>query len=218
MTTLAQDTFAGRTNSGTWNTASDGNAWTKLHGNGVNTILSVGSNEGKAHAGNTRCENLLGSGTATDQDGTARLALGQSGDSVGIILRSDNTGDNYYFSEYGAFPGDITIYKVVGGSSTLLNIWATGASPAAGTFFHIRFRASGTTLETKFWLDGNSEPAGWTGSLTDSTYASGQYGIFLNSFGATDLQVDNYICTDNGIAGGGATHLRIMDGYGGVFS
>lgn len=197
MTILAQDTFAGRTvGAGTsWGTASDGNTWFRTSANDF-TVLSVGSGEGKTHSGTTNNFMLLGSGTATDQEGLVRMSMGQTGDSTGLILRSSSDGSTCYYAEIGDFTNDITIYKFVSGTRTLLDLQAAGFTVSNGSFYWMRFQVKGTTLKTRLWADGSSEPGTWQSNFTDSSIASGQYGIFLNCAGSTDAQFDHYQAND----------------------
>jgi hypothetical protein len=199
MAILAQDTFAGRTvgNGQSWGTASDGNTWNRNSANN-NTILSVGSGEGKAHSGTTNNFMLLGSGTSSDQEGLVRLAMAQTGDSIGVILRSDATGANCYFAEIGDFANDIAIYKVVSGSKTNLDVQAAGFSVSNGSFYWMRFQVIGTTLKTRLWADGGSEPGTWQSNFTDATFASGRYGLFMNVADTSDVQFDSYQANDTG--------------------
>jgi hypothetical protein len=56
---------------------------------------------------------------------------------------------------------------VVLGSGTLLT------SGAAGTTWWIRLRASGTTIQARFWKSGSTEPTTWQATATDSYWTSG---------------------------------------------
>src|SRR5206468_3961965 len=62
-----------------------------------------------------------------------------------------------------------------GGTNTVTLAQGTlAASGAAGSRWWVRLRASGTTIQARFWRDGTSEPGTWTASATDSFWASGR--------------------------------------------
>lgn len=193
MATLATDTFAGRTVGSGWGTASDGKTWSLKNGSFL--VLSVGSNEGKCNHGGPG-EMLLGSGTPTDCEGLIRLSQGDAADLVGLILRDDGTGNNNYMCGIGEFANDLVIYKIASGSRSYIDIQATGITISAGSFYWIRFQIIGTALKARIWANGSSEPGTWLCSGTDATYASGQYGVYLNTQTATDAQFDTYSVND----------------------
>jgi CSLREA domain-containing protein len=71
-----------------------------------------------------------------------------------------------------------------GGASTVtLGQGTLAASGAAGSRWWIRLRASGTTIQARFWRDGTSEPSAWTVTTTDSFWTSGRpsLGAFVAS-------------------------------------
>lgn len=65
--------------------------------------------------------------------------------------------------------GFISLYLVQGVTvlSALANVLAYGA----GTMLGVRMRAVGSTIQQKLWDASGAEPAGWTASVTDTTYA-----------------------------------------------
>ena len=84
------------------------------------------------------------------------------------------TGYSLTFNSGSSF---LVISKYVAGTSTNL---ATSASfaPAVNTWYWLRFRVNGTTLQAKLWLEGDVEPSSWTLSTTDSSIsAAGWVGV-----------------------------------------
>src|SRR5437588_13099733 len=75
-TAFAVDSFAGRSSSRGWGTASDGNVWRVQAGSGG--LLSVSGNEGrvKGNASMALLRATLGTTTAGDPDVVARYILG----------------------------------------------------------------------------------------------------------------------------------------------
>src|SRR6266576_4745106 len=93
MAKLVSDSFASRTVSGGWGSASDGNTWAQAYGGGT---LSVGSGEGKV-TGNTGINTmLLGSTTATDVDVKVRFSVTATTNVASITFRSDSGAQNAY--------------------------------------------------------------------------------------------------------------------------
>lgn len=202
MTILAQDTFTRADQSG-WGTSSDGNTWAIL---ASSSTQSIASNEGVSVVGGTDCSIRLGSGTAGTVNITTRYST--SFQNAGVIFRVTD-GSNYYRCVLEAG----TLYLQYCSSGSFHAVASSGMSGYAdGDYWHIRAVAVGTTIQASAWKDGNSEPTlGSQINATDSTFSSGGYGV-INVNGTAHF--DNFVVTDNA----SATHLRISDGYGGVFS
>ena len=64
------------------------------------------------------------------------------------------------------------------------------ASP--NTSYIIRFHANGTTLSAKAWQTGTLEPANWMVTATDSTFSSGQCGIWTYQQGGTSATITSF--------------------------
>ncbi|HET8911206.1 MAG TPA: hypothetical protein VFN23_07075 [Ktedonobacteraceae bacterium] len=190
-----QDTFT-RANQSGWSPASDGETWFQVAGTDT---LSISSNEGVVTSNASTASNrlLLGVGSITDAEGLCRIIIGDtSGDSAGILLRSDSTGANHYLARYT--PGSTTtlsIDKRIAGTLSNLLTPAAGFTYAAGSHLWIRFRVQGTTLYIRAWLDGSSEPATWNGSVTDSSLASGRSGLYASGNPTTGPQFDSFSVT-----------------------
>lgn len=211
MTTLASDTFTRANNASNFGTASDGNSYTYA---GTTGVESISSNEGVINSGSggTDALALIGSGTAATVNILCRLAAADSVNAPGVVARYANI-NNYYRA--GINNQNVVIDKFVGGAFTG-SIGTAAFTYSANQYCWIRFVLVGTSLKVTIWLDGNSEPGSPTISITDSSLsAAGQYGVFAYQGNNNANHFDHLTITDNS---SGVTHLRIMDGYGGVFS
>lgn len=173
MAILAQDTFQRSNNASSWGTSSDGNVWSVIHGVGPLSISSGTGVMGYCHADSTNV--ALGVGTAANAEGLLTQSLcNSSSDMFGIALRILD-GNNCYQC---VLQGDNLLLRkqVAGVWSTIAS---TDATPASNTsWFSLRFRVNGSTLQAKAWQQWVAEPAGWQLTVTDTDIGSaGQYGI-----------------------------------------
>ena len=205
MTTLATDTFIRADQSG-WGTASDGDTYTT---SGTST-LAIASNEGTV-TGGTDEYMLIGSGTSAPVNVLVRCCTDTNAANMGLVGRYASSTTLYRCFLHNQ---TLNLEKIVSGSGTSLA--TTGFSYGANQFCWIRLICQGTTISADCWVDGGSEPGSPQISVTDSAIsAAGSYGMHaLNGSGTTKF--DSLTVTDNG--SGSVTHLRISDGYGGVFS
>lgn len=204
MAILASDTFT-RANQSGWGTSSGGQVWTAPRGAGSYSIVS---NEGiNSTNGGTFSVARIGSGTATSQEVLVRLKPADMTSNIGTVARYvDN--NNFY---YGVLVGGVArIGKDV--ANTFTTLASTSVTYTTANFYWLRFNLVSTTLRLRFWQDGTSEPGTWTVTVTDSALSSGGYGLGSDAAGSTSF--DSLTVTD----ASAAVHLRIMDGYGGVFS
>ncbi|GCE14195.1 hypothetical protein [Tengunoibacter tsumagoiensis] len=189
MTIQASDTFA-RGNQSGWGTASDGETWTET---GVGT-LSISANSGLISSLATDTHVQLGSKTLTDQDVSARVAIANSGDVVGVQARFSAGGGNtttYKFLYYG---GGVHLNKANAGTNTQMTT-ATFTMVVA-THYWMRLRCIGTSLYGRVWQDGTMEPTTWTTTTTDSSVLSGGFAVLANGNTASGISIDNFIADD----------------------
>jgi uncharacterized repeat protein (TIGR02059 family) len=117
-------------------------------------------------------EILAESGTATQLN------------SVGIVGRG--AGSNTSEAGYAAFPRPwrtdatkLRVAKYV--SSNFTELVATDVADFSSLRFLCRFRISGTSLQTRVWQHGDTEPEAWTDERTDSSVTgAGAIGIAQN--------------------------------------
>lgn len=97
-------------------------------------------------------------------------------------------GENSYWVSVST-SGSMTLGKNVAGSQNTLGTTYTFASLTAGTWFLLRFRVNGTTLQARIWPDGTPEPSYWHTTATDSAFTTaGWVGVGnYNSFGDIDF-------------------------------
>jgi|GEM_PF-1664965 len=162
------------TNGGTWSVATDGSK-----------VLR------QTDAAATNVSALNGSGTLTDYELTAKVKAVSLGSlsGIGLNARFQDTSNTYNFQYYTA--GNlIKIQKAVGGA------WTTLASKAytfnTGTWYTFKAVAVGSTLE--FWVNGVKEL-----TATDSTFASGQFGLNAHRADASfdDVVVSPVLLSDD---------------------
>ena len=94
-----------------------------------------------------------------------------------IYLRG-SAGNNAtcYFVEFTSTGGPILAGKFVNGSYTSLGM-GYGNNAERGTWYWLRLRAIGTTIQIKGWTDGLPEPTDWMGTFTDTSLSSGFFAI-----------------------------------------
>lgn len=194
VATSWSDTFIGRTVSNAWGNGTSGQAWG--HVKGTDT-LAVSSGEGTITSASSAAENVMlyGSDVVADAQVVARVKLGvlTFGDYMGLLLRNDAAGLNGYQARNA--PNNATgiqIIKQVAGANTTLGTFTIPFSYGNGSIVWFRFLAKGTTLSIKCWQDGTPEPAAYTGSVVDSTYTSGQYGVLAAAAPGSVMQADHF--------------------------
>lgn len=122
-------------------------------------------------------------GTQTDVEVLARmlfsaLPVANGETEPGVVARYTSVV-NYYIA---------LLRKITGGSTKVLEIGkeaGSGPVPLANSsiafditeFWWIRLRCTGTTVKSKTWRHGASEPASWTVSSVDTSHASGKVGL-----------------------------------------
>ncbi len=195
-TSFALDAF-GRTVANGWGSADLGGAWT-LSGTAAN--FSVSGGVGRMivpAAGNTRSAVLGGlSQSSVDAQVSASLDKAPTGAGTDLVLigRRINATNDYRVQAKVAATGavSLSIRRVVSGTNTALaTVTVPGLTYTAGDQLRIRFQVDGTgttTLRTRVWLVGQSEPATWQLQTTDTTaalQAAGGVGVLAYLSGST---------------------------------
>ena len=178
---LAADTFS-RSVTGGWGTATTGGAWTAA---GSSSLYSVNGSAGliqlpSGSGGTTRMPGF----TSTDTDLRLSVALDKVPSSGNVYLtiqgRRIATAGAYASKVIVSSAGKVTIQIVRvdqnGGNEVVVqsSVAVTGITYTAGQKLDIRVLITGTsptTVQTKVWLDGTTEPAAWQRTATDSTAA-----------------------------------------------
>ncbi len=178
-TTLAKDTFQ-RANQTYWGTASDGQKW----GGDANSssVFSISANTGKVANASTNYSAVLGPIATNAQILFSGSISNFNGTNLGAVLRWKD-GNNWYKAYIDGT--SLIIQKKVQGTTTILGTKAFAAT--AGTSYTLRFSVIGTTLSTKVWQTGTTEPTNWMITVTDSSIQSGYCGLrMLDANGAVE--------------------------------
>ena len=179
---FAADDF-GRAN-GTLGTAQTGGVWTQTSG-AANVAIDNGAAKFTTQAaGQTRTASLnSATSTSTDLTFTVTAPAMPAGARVYVAALARVVGSDDYRARWliGA-DGSVTAQLARGGTALVSQNMA-GFTFAAGTVYNVRVQAFGTgttTLRSKLWAAGTTEPAAWQLSTTDSTAAlqtAGHVGI-----------------------------------------
>ena len=202
-TVVGADAF-GRTVASGFGTADTGGAWT-VSGAGVTTSVSGGSAVVAPGIGQTGTFRLPGA-AAADTDLTQTLWSETVPTGGGVYLstavRTNGTTD-YRVKLRVQSTGAVlfNLARTVTGTETALTTQITlpGISYTAGMKLHVRVQAVGntpTTVRAKVWVDGQTEPAAWTQTVTDSTaglqVSGGVALVAFTSGSATAVPVVHY--------------------------
>lgn len=109
---------------------------------------------------------------------------------VGIQARSTNAigNPNEYRAEIRTAPSvsgalvTLRVVKVLSGTTTQIASFSLGTSPA-NTWWWLRFQLQGTNLRARAWVYGSAEPTTWQIATTDSSFSTGQVGLFSSNSG-----------------------------------
>ena len=173
---LAIDAF-GRSVTGGWGSADTGGAWTT---GGSAALYSVSGGAGRmtVNPGSTPRARLDGV-SAQDVDVTQVVSLDRLSDTgvaqAWVSARTSGWTSEYQASARVSQTGAVAlrlVRRLAGGDTSLANVNVTGLTYTPGQQLRLRLLVEGegtTTLKAKLWVDGQSEPAAWTATATDST-------------------------------------------------
>ena len=173
-----------------WGTASDGDSWSGDANQ--QRAFSIFLNTGRVSNGSSTYFSTLDP-TATDAEvlfSGSQSRFGSGNTNLGAVLRWTDT-NNWYKAYFDG--SQLIVEKRVNGTSTILG--AVPFSATAGTSYTLRLRAVGSTFYAKVWQTGNTEPANWTLTITDSSLISGFCGLSMHMIiGITD-SVTSFLAT-----------------------
>ena len=176
---FALDTFA-RTATSSWGSAEVGGPWTLT---GPVTSFAVGEGIGTITVPNPgwMAAAHLTDVAQTETEVRVTVALDTmptgGGTDVSVVGRSVGTDQSYRLRLKLLATGVVRaqLLSMAGGTTTTLTqLNLPGLTYAAGDQLQVRLQVTGTsptTLQAKVWRVGDTEPAGWTLSTTDSTAA-----------------------------------------------
>lgn len=100
------------------------------------------------------------------------------------LLRGAGTAvsDSAYRTYMNLSAGSLVIDKRVAAVTTTINT-QMGRTWVRGAFYWGRFRVNSTSLSSKVWLDGETEPVSWDVTGTDSSLTDGWVGLHSNVTG-----------------------------------
>ena len=208
---LATDDFS-RTVASGWGTAEKGGTWSTLFGSAGVTSVTANGGQMALPASQTRFQ-VLNSVPAQDVELTTNFSLVEApstgGSYVGFVARYLSSTDNYQPRVW--MRNDGTVWLVNQRGNTVLNTYIVpGLTWAAGDTFTVKAQVVGsgtTTIRSKVWKSGTTEPSNWQITSTDSTaglQTAGPMGVtayraasatgtgtyLFNSFRATEVEVN----------------------------
>ncbi|WP_104091171.1 PKD domain-containing protein [Arthrobacter sp. GMC3] len=201
---LAQDAF-GRTVSNGWGTADVGGPWA-LDGTASKFQVTGGVGQMVLPAGSTRIA-TLGSISSTDTDSRVTMMLDSvptGGGNYASVIGRQVGSSTYSLKSWVKSNGDVAL-ALLSGSTTLKLTTISGLNYSANMVLNMRLQVTGTsptTVQGKIWQVGQSEPASWQASITDSTSGLQQAGsVGLGAYlagtatTAVTTSFDNYAVT-----------------------
>jgi hypothetical protein len=195
-TSSVQDTFT-RTVTDSWGTAPIGGSWTTTGGAGTDYDVTGSVGTHSMTSVNVSRYSVLPAPSA-DVDvvvNAATSALAAGGPHyVGVVARYLDVNNSYYARLTLNTNQTLTLVlqKRVGGAQTDLTSVTVPGTHAAGTYYMVRFQATGTTLRAKAWQAGDFEPVEWQTSASDTSLtAAGSVGVrsILSSANTNTLPV-----------------------------
>ena len=114
-----------------------------------------------------------------------------SSSQAGVVLRAQMGLSNGYVANLRGSDSDPSIlyldinrYDEVGASDRLARV-NVGPLPDNYKYHNLRFRAEGSTLYAKVWINDDDEPVSWNLIVTDARYSEGYFGVGrLSAFSA----------------------------------
>lgn len=204
-----QDNFA-RSNQSGLGIASDGQSWKQYPSSGTVTA-SISSNAATFSGNGSETDGVFTLGAISTLDLDLQIDFNQDGDpsnDVGLFWHGDGTTQNTY--RLIMDHANLILQKYVGGTRTTITSIATGIANASTTTVTFHVQMTGTTINARAWVTGQTEPSSWLISTTDSTFASGNFGIWawVNSGTAT---VSRFAASTMGSAVNSAIVLQAFD-------
>ncbi|MGY1673856.1 PKD domain-containing protein, partial [Geodermatophilus sp. SYSU D00710] len=197
---IAADAFGREVASG-WGSADRGGAWTMGGGSNVSSVTG-GAGQMGGGIGRGVSATLRGV-SAQDVAVQADLTLVQAATGGGtyVYLGGRQVGGDDYratlrFGSTGLV--DLYLYRVIGGSETILASQRVPGTYTPGTALTVRLEIEGTALRAKVWPAGTAEPAAWTVTATDTTAALQRPGaLFLDVYTSGTATRGQVIRLDN---------------------
>ncbi|MEU5403708.1 hypothetical protein ABZ348_30955 [Streptomyces sp. NPDC005963] len=183
-----------RTSSGDWGISPGGGNWSRSGGSESDYYTEGGAGViAMTSANSSRYTSVIDN--VTDADATATFTMDRmpTGNAASLaLLLSYQSSSNHYRARLSVLTSGevrLTLEKEIESSTTTLAAavsLGTGFTP--GDLWNIRAERAGSTVRCKAWREGESQPAAWTHSVTDTSLGAGRVGFrgFLSS-GSTAL-------------------------------
>lgn len=109
---------------------------------------------------------------------------------ISLIARASGTALGSSSTQYegGAEDGG-DIYKAAKLNPGYTELANVAQAQTIDTWYWLRFRVNGTTLQVKFWVDGDSEPASWGIETTDSDISAAGW-VGIGTYDEDSFEVD----------------------------
>lgn len=132
-----------------------------------------------------------------DQVALARCFSGAGG-GFGVCVRLTGNGASTrgYLLHTGVGNGYLNLYRLTGdnGAATLLYSQSHGLTISASTWYWVKARVVGSSIQGKIWAGGSSEP-GYLFTQTNTLHATGGVGLFADSSASNPaIRYDDFEC------------------------
>jgi hypothetical protein len=101
-----------------------------------------------------------------------------------------------YGLEFSSNSGTVTVTRALNGTTTTLGATVANASAVSTAKQWVRLRVSGSTIQFKRWLDGQTEPTAWTATRTDTGVTAAGQLFFSLARGSTSAGVKGVVIDD----------------------
>lgn len=122
--------------------------------------------------------------------------ISSSSQNGGAALRASGSGtaETGYVAQI--FDDNLEIRKFVAATTSVVASQALALS--TDTFYHLRFRANGSSLKAKIWLATDTEPASWGIDTTDTSIAGAGWNGAFTFFNVSQPSYDTFAVATNG--------------------
>jgi len=185
-----QDTFVRTPVTGSWGTATDGNAWALQAGSAT---YSTTGTQGKIAKPSSDSWESLGAALANDGgEVLVRWQVAASSDKAGAVLRLSSGAATFYGVRFDG-AGHVELFgKWAGTIHTNIGGVQISYTPGSAQQW-FRFRVAGNTLYFKVWANASSEPTSWSGQTTDTNVTgAGFAGLYANATNNTGVKFDQF--------------------------
>lgn len=183
------DAFS-RTVTGGWGQSPGGGSWLNLTGSDANfsvdgtqgIILNDTANTGRYCSINDSDVGDVSAACKVTVSAAAAGAASSIAVTFGYLDSTNHYRSRLLINTTGTV--QLVLERTVSGATTTLGAATTvGTGFTAHQWWRIRVQRTGSTVRTRAWLDGTTEPAEWTFSVADTTFPTGRLGF--RSFAST---------------------------------